>query len=222
MKPAAVLFDLDGTLVDCEEETIEAMAQVLLNEHDLAIDSHDRAFVVGRSWSAIHERLVSRYPNLRLGKTELVQATTQKRSEYLAHAGLRILPGAVSAVRRFGHVPRAVVTGSSTIEATFALRTLGLERDFSCLVTADDLTSSKPEPDGYLLAAKRLGVCPQDCLVVEDSCHGIAAGIAAGMRVIAVGAGNFAAHDQSAAHEQIETLRELTESLVSRVMVRSI
>ena len=69
---------------------------------------------------------------------------------------------------------------------------------------------SKPAPDGYLAAAAALGVEPTACLVVEDSRAGIAAGVAAGAVVVAVAAGNFARHDQSAAHHLVATLDHLT------------
>ena len=120
-------------------------------------------------------------------------------------------------VARFADVPVALVTGSSRVEADQMLRALGLEGAFRCTVTAEDVPRSKPAPDGYLMAIRTLGVEPGECVVVEDSAAGIAAGRAAGCAVIAVRAGNFHGQDQSGAHRVIETLEELTPSLAGEV-----
>jgi mannitol-1-/sugar-/sorbitol-6-phosphatase len=83
------------------------------------------------------------------------------------------------------------------------------------VVASEDVARSKPAPDGYLAGAAALRLDPRDCLVVEDSASGIAAGLAAGATVVAVAAGNFARHDQSAAHRLIATLEELTLELLA-------
>jgi beta-phosphoglucomutase-like phosphatase (HAD superfamily) len=77
--------------------------------------------------------------------------------------------------------------------------------------------TSKPAPDGYLAAARSLGVPPAACVVVEDSSAGIAAGRAAGAHVVAVRAGNFHGQDQSLAHRIIDTLDELTPGFLDQL-----
>jgi beta-phosphoglucomutase-like phosphatase (HAD superfamily) len=101
------------------------------------------------------------------------------------------------------------VTGSSRREAQQMLALLGLADAFSVVVAAEDVPRSKPHPDGYLQAARALGVEPARCLVIEDSAAGIAAGRAAGCTVVGVRAGNFHGQDQSAAHLVIDTLEHL-------------
>jgi HAD superfamily hydrolase (TIGR01509 family) len=130
------------------------------------------------------------------------------------------LPGAQEAVARFSHLSLAIVTGSSRVEMNQALAALELTSAFALTIASEDVATSKPAPDGYLQAASRLGIAPQRCLVVEDSRAGIAAGLAAEMAVVAVSVGNYAGHDQSAAHHHIHTLDELTEEWLSRAMVR--
>jgi len=88
---------------------------------------------------------------------------------------------------------------------------------FDVIVASEDVARSKPSPDGYLSAIQQLGVLAHECLVLEDSVAGIAAGRAAGCLVVAVRAGNFAGWDQSGAHRIIETLEELTPSLVDEL-----
>lgn len=209
-----ILFDLDGTLLDSERESAEAMARALARGLGLTVSQEDRDHVIGHSWVDIHARLERQYGPLAWTRDQLIAATARERPAVFAERGVTVLPGAHAAVARFRHLPLAIVTGSSREEAGHALDLLGVRDAFRVVVASEDVPSSKPAPDGYLQAAAALGLDPSSCLVVEDSFAGIAAGRAAGAHVFAVAAGNFAGHDQSAAHHQIATLEELTLELL--------
>jgi len=211
------LFDLDGTLVDSERQSGEAMARALLAGQGIAIEQADRDFVVGRSWMAIYVRLAERYPQLAWSREELIARTAMMREEVFAEHGVPVLPGARELVARTRHQPRAVVTGSSRVEVTQVLPLISEHAVFDVIVASEDVARSKPSPDGYLSAIQQLGVLAHECLVLEDSVAGIAAGRAAGCLVVAVRAGNFGGWDQSGAHRIIETLEELTPSLVDEL-----
>ena len=215
MRIRAVLFDLDGTLVDSERASAEAMARALKAGLGLEVTQVDRDFIIGRSWVAIYQHLCTAHGQLRWSRDELIANTAAHREQVFAEVGIAILPGAVAAVDRFRHLPLGLVTGSSRVEAGQALRALGLAEVFRSVVASEDVTRSKPAPDGYLAAAAALGVAPGDCLVIEDSVAGIAAGRAAGAHVVAVAAGNFARHDQSGAHHLVETLDAVTLEFVA-------
>ena len=103
--------------------------------------------------------------------------------------------------------PWAIVTSCPRSLAEYLVESAGL-RFPPHLITAGDVTAGKPAPDGYLLAAERLGVSPERCLVVEDSSPGIAAGRAAAMDVIAVLSGKHQSF-ASAATFTLDALREL-------------
>jgi hydroxymethylglutaryl-CoA lyase len=222
VKTSAILFDLDGTLVDSERESAEAMARALAKGQGIRVDQSDRDFIIGRSWVEIEVRLRERYPALSWTRAELIAATAEHREEVFQEQGITILPGALEALRRFDDLPRGLVTGSSRAEAAQALRALGAESTFDVVVAAEDVATSKPDPQGYLQAAATLQVEPAACLVIEDSVAGIAAGIAAGMRVIAVAAGNFAGQSQKQAHHRVGTLDEVTRALLGPVATSAV
>jgi HAD superfamily hydrolase (TIGR01509 family) len=210
----AILFDLDGTLLDSERESAEAMARALESGLGVEIAQAERDFIIGRSWVDIYDHLSRVHGPLRWSRAELIAATAEQRVKVFAELGVSVLPGAREAVARFRHLPLAIVTGSSRVEAAQALAALGIEDAFGAVIASEDVPRSKPAPDGYLSAAAALGVDPPHCLVVEDSVAGIAAGLAAGAMVVAIGAGNFAGHDQSAAHHLLDTLDQLTADFV--------
>jgi len=212
------LFDLDGTLVDSERESAEALARALLRDHGIAIDQADRDYVIGRSWVAIYANLKARYPQLTWNRDEVIARTAMMREEVFRELGVTVLPGVRAALAWTRAYPRGLVTGSSRVEATQVLPLIGPEAAFEVIVAAEDVGSSKPSPEGYLTAMGTLGLQPADCLVIEDSQAGIAAGRAAGCIVLAVRAGNFGGWDQSEAHHIIDTLEAFTPSLVEELV----
>lgn len=212
----AVLLDLDGTLVNSERQNAESVARVLAARGRLLTDE-ERTFVIGHGWAEIHHHLVA-HGGVDLALTELMRLAAHERERIVAEEGLEVLPGAVELAQRVtSRFRSAVVSGSSRYEVEMTLRALGVLDRFPWFLGAEDTARGKPHPDGYLLAAERLEVAPAACLVIEDSTAGIRAGLAAGMRVIAVRAGNFAAQPQDEAHVVVDTLNEVTDDLVAQI-----
>ena len=211
------LFDLDGTLVDSERETAEAMARALSKGQGIEVEQYDKDFIIGRSWVAIYDSLRERYPAMTWTRDEIVLATSKMRDEVFDDHGITVLPGARETLQWTQRYPRALVTGSSRIEVMQVLPRIGPEANFDVIFAAEDVPRSKPHPDGYHAAMTELGLRPEHCLVVEDSVNGIAAGRAAGCLVVAVRAGNFGGWDQSEAHRVLDTLAELTPTLVDEL-----
>jgi HAD superfamily hydrolase (TIGR01509 family) len=214
----AVLFDLDGTLADTERQNAEAVARVL-SRAGRPLSGEEREFVIGHGWQEIYHHLVEN-GGVKLGYEELMHAAGEERVRLVAQEGLAVLPGAVETVRRLSaRYPSAVVSGSSRAEVDAVLRALGVDDAFPWFLGAEDAARGKPFPDGYLLAASRLEVAPAACLVLEDSTAGIRAGKAAGMRVVAVRAGNFARQPQDEADLVVDTLLDVTDALLASVFV---
>jgi HAD superfamily hydrolase (TIGR01509 family) len=212
------LFDLDGTLVDSERESAEAMARALERGAGITIEQYDRDFIIGRSWMAIYDSLKSRYPQLTWSREEVIERTAALRDEVFAEIGVTVLPGARDVLMWTMGRPRALVTGSSRVEARQVLPFIGPMATFDAIVAAEDVPRSKPHPDGYQKAMAALGLAPHECLIVEDSESGIQAGRTAGCLVVAVRAGNFGGWKQDHAHLIIESLADLTPSLVDQLV----
>jgi HAD superfamily hydrolase (TIGR01509 family) len=172
----AVLLDMDGTLVDSDKAVERAW---ITWSREYGVDG-TAAVAIGHGSPA--ERTVRRLrPDL---TDEQVAAAAQRQLDlqYEDLSDVVATPGAhtlVATLERLG-LPWAVVTSADVRLARARLGAAGI--DPPVLVTVDDVSAGKPDPEGYLLAAGRLGVAPAASLVVEDAEVGVAAGRAAGMR----------------------------------------
>jgi HAD superfamily hydrolase (TIGR01509 family) len=182
----AVIFDLDGTLVDSEPNYYEAGRRTLA-EHgvpDFTWADHER--YVGISTRETVTRWKSLY-GLRASVPELL-ADKNRRYLELARTGTRAYPEMRKFVELLAGegVPMAVASGSSPQAIDAILAGTGLDAYLRTTVSADEVAHGKPAPDVFLEAARRLGAEPADCVVLEDAAPGAAAAHAAGMRCIAV------------------------------------
>ena len=204
----AVCFDLDGTLVDSEGEAADAIA-LALRPLGRELTVPERDFVVGHGFGEIYH-LIHGNGGVPWGIKEFEVAVYNARVTLFAQHGPGELPAARRIVRWVAaQRPCALVTGSTRPEAELMLKALDLKSCFQVTVCAGEYTHGKPDPEPYLRAATALGIAPASCLAIEDSSAGIAAARAAGMRCIAVRAGNRYGQDQSAADRIIDTLAAL-------------
>jgi len=217
--PAAILFDLDGTLVDSERENVESVV-VACRDLGAQLSDDERAFVIGHSWNEIHARLAAAH-RLTVSMPALIERAVAAKRAIMATTGYRTLPGAIETVRRLAaRSPLAIASGASRVEVQDAIAGMGVAAFFPVALGAEDYPRGKPEPDPYLMAMDRLGVRDQArrCIVIEDATPGILAGRAAGTRVIAVRAGNFTGYDLSAADVVVETLLDITDELCAKLV----
>jgi HAD superfamily hydrolase (TIGR01509 family) len=215
--PDAILFDLDGTLVDTERENVESVV-LAARRWQAELSDEERAFIIGHSWNEIYA-MIARNHGLELTMPELIAAAVDEKRDLMEVHGYRPLPGAAEAVRRLGRRSKlAIVSGSSCVEVRDTLAGLGMSDLFAVALGAEDYLRGKPAPDSYLLAMERLGAAPERSVAVEDATPGILAARAAGVRVIGVRAGNFAGYDLSPAHVVVDTLDEVTDELCARLL----
>jgi HAD superfamily hydrolase (TIGR01509 family) len=215
----AVLFDLDGTLVDTERENVESVV-LAARRWRLELDADMRKFIVGHSWNEIHARMLRDY-GLQVGMDVLIAAAVEEKRTLFADKGYRALPGAIALVRRLHQeTSLAVVSGASCIEVRESIAGVGLTEYFQYLLGAEDYSTGKPSPEPFQTAMRLLGVAPSGCIVIEDAEPGILAGKASGARVIAVRAANFLGYDQSAADVIVDTLEDVTDDLLDGLWAR--
>ena len=215
--PDAFLFDLDGTLVDSERENIESVV-LAVRRHGVELSAEERGFVIGHSWNEIYA-VITRNHSLPVTMTELIAEAVDEKRALMAESGHRALPGAVAAVKRFARASKlAVVSGASTVEVTDALAGIGVSDYFPVVVAAEDYTHGKPAPEPYTQAITRLGVSAARSIAIEDATPGILSARAAGARVIAVRAGNFAGYDLSPADVVVDTLDDVNDDLIARLL----
>lgn len=179
LRAAALLIDLDGTLVDSHDAIVRAWHRWA--ERRGVDPAAIWPIMPGRTADAVMRQVRPGLPEAALAadQAELLEWQVADTE------GVTALPGARSLLRALPADRWAVVTSGSCPLARARLRAAGLPIP-GVLIGCDTLTASKPDPAGYLAAAARLGMPPGRCLVIEDSAAGIEAGHAAGMRVAAV------------------------------------
>ena len=215
----AVLFDLDGTLVDTERENVESLV-LAARRYQVDLDENMRSFIVGHSWNEIYPR-IQRDFGLDVEMDVLVAAAVEEKRALFATKGYQALPGAVALVRRLhGRVGLAVVSGSSRIEVRETIAGIGLADCFDHLLGAEDYGQGKPHPEPYQTAMRLLGIESHAAIVIEDAEPGILSGKAAGARVIAVRRGNFMGYDQSAADAVVDTLERVSDGMLDSLWAR--
>ncbi len=215
--PDAILFDLDGTLVDSERENVESVV-LAARRWGAELTDVERAFVIGHSWNEIHALIVGNHA-LAVPMPTLIAAAVDEKRALLEVDGYRALPGAVAVVRRLARRSKlVVVSGASHGEVDDALASLGVADAFTFVMGAEDYPRGKPAPDPYTMAMERLGAAPARSIAIEDATPGILSARAAGARVVGVRAGNFTGYDLSAADVVVETLDDVTDELCARLV----
>ena len=210
----AVVFDLDGVLLDSEEIWDRARDELA---HERGGRWHDQA---QRDMMGMSSTEWSRYMADVIGlpePPEEINREVVRRLTELYRDELPAIPGAREAVERLAaRWPLGLASSSNRELIDLVLELLGVEHLFTATVSSEEVARGKPAPDVYLEAARRLGVNPTTAAAVEDSQNGILAAKAAGMRVIAIPNAHFPP-DEDALREAdvvLDSLAELTAEAV--------
>jgi HAD superfamily hydrolase (TIGR01509 family) len=180
----AVFFDMDGLLVDTEKVWYDVESEVVERLGGTWGLDHQEELVGGSLPTTVAYMLKVTGASAPPEKVAawMLEGMTRRLAE-----GVELMPGAadlLTEVRASG-VPMGLVTSSAKVITDLVLDAIGRER-FDTVVTGDDVTRTKPDPEPYLSAARLLGVDPSRCAVLEDSPNGVTAATAAGCRVVAV------------------------------------
>jgi HAD superfamily hydrolase (TIGR01509 family) len=213
----AVVFDLDGVIIDTEE-VWEDVRRGYVAEYGRSFlpDSQDR--MMGMSTGEWSRHLAE---DVGVPRTpEQVAADVLGRMAERYRTALPLIPGAVEAVRRLaGRYTLALASSSARILIDQVLATAGLTGEFEVTLSTEEVPRGKPHPDVYLAATEKLGLTPAVCAAVEDSSNGLRAAGAAGLAVIAVPHGVYppAADALALASAVVSDLRELTVEVIDRL-----
>lgn len=220
MSVEAVIFDLDGVLVD-SEHVWDEVREELARERGGRWHDRAQADMMGMSsteWSHyMHDRLGLSEPPEELNR--LVVERMQERYR----DGLPLIDGAVEAVRRLaGRWPLGLASSSNRPLIDLALDRMGVAELFRATVSSEEVERGKPAPDVYVEAARRLGVAPEQTAAVEDSANGIRSAKAAGMRVVAIPNKHFPPPEEvlGFADVRLDGLAELTPGAVESASSR--
>jgi HAD superfamily hydrolase (TIGR01509 family) len=202
LRVAAVIFDMDGVLIDSEQAWGEVRGGIA-RESGGRWHEHSQEAMMGMSspeWT--------RYMRDELGvplAPEEISAQLVERLSRRYRERLPLLPGAREAVERLAaRWPLAVASSSNRPLIELVLELAGLTESFAATVSSEEVARGKPAPDVFLEAARRLGADPHACAAVEDSTNGIRAAHAAGMRVIAVPRPDYPAAREALALAAVE------------------
>jgi HAD superfamily hydrolase (TIGR01509 family) len=204
----AVVFDLDGVLLQTEELWDEVRAG-LARERGGRYGPEAQRAMMGMSsleWS--------RYMHDEVGvpdSPKQISAEVVRRLAARYRTELPLIPGAVEAVRRIAERwPLGLASSSNRLLIELALELAGIQHLFKAVVSSEEVPRGKPAPDVYLETARRLGVAAERCAAVEDSHSGIRSAKAAGMRVVAIPNPSFPPGDEALAEADL-VLRSLDE-----------
>jgi HAD superfamily hydrolase (TIGR01509 family) len=211
----AVVFDLDGVILDSEElwdEIREGLARERGGRwHEGA--QTDMMGMSSREWSVyMHERIGLPEPPEEINREVVRRMLERYRRE------LPLIPGAVEAVERLAAGwPLGLASSSNRELIDAALEAAGLAGHFRVTVSSEEVAHGKPAPDVYLDAARRLDVAPERCAAIEDSQNGIRSAKAAGMRVIAIPNRRFPPGEDALAEANavLDSIAELTPDAVA-------
>jgi HAD superfamily hydrolase (TIGR01509 family) len=210
----AVIFDLDGVLIDSEHVWAEARNR-LTQERGGRYSEQAETDMMGMSspeWSRYMHDVVG-LPE----PPEKISAEVVRRLGDIYREGLPLVDGAVQAVQRIaGRWPLGLASSSNRELIDLVLELSGLQPYFAVTVSSEEVPRGKPAPDVYLGAARCLRVAPESCAAVEDSGPGLRSAKAAGMRVVAIPHPGYRPEPEilAEADVQIATLAELTPGLI--------
>jgi beta-phosphoglucomutase family hydrolase len=183
----AVIFDLDGTIV-FSHPTHFAAYEKLFGEFGItwSFEEFEKVFA-GTGAPAIIEQILERNGVSGFDLPALVKKKRDIFNEILAHKKLEVVPGFfefLKEVNRLG-LKKIIASGSNKANIRAMLENIGVSEDFPIVVSGEEVARPKPAPDIFLAAAQKIGVEPAQCLVIEDTDHGVRAARAAGMKCIA-------------------------------------
>ena len=213
----AIIFDMDGVLVDSEYTYFQSKSQILSEAGHEVEDSYHFQFM-GTTSDYMWEKMKQEF-SLPLSVAEYIQQMTALRQAMIKRDGIRVIPHVQEFVKGLSQagLKLAVASSSSLAEIKVNLAEIGLSEYFSEVVSTEEVEHSKPAPDVYLAAAERIGIMPENCLGIEDTKNGTGAVRNAGMVCGGFANPSFPKQDLAFADRVVSSFSELDADSLTKI-----
>ena len=212
----AVIWDMDGVIADTASYHEQAW-RMTFKKRGVAFSSEDFRRTFGQRNDTIIPDIMGKH----LSEDEIEAIGDEKEADYRRRIGQSIkpLPGVVELMEGLSSAGfrQALVSSAPMESIRLILGSLGIEKYFQSILSGEDVAEGKPNPQGYLVAANRLGVVPENCIVIEDAVAGVAGAKRGGMRCLAV----TNTHPRSGLQEAdliVDSLEEVTVAGLIRLL----
>ena len=215
-KIQGVIFDLDGVIVDTARFHFTSWKTIASEwNYQLKIEDNERLKGVSRMDSI---KKIAEWAEIQVSTEELQHAANRKNEIYLELCSKLtpedILPGIFELIKMLKASEVMIALGSASKNARFVLNKLGLLTIFDVIVDGNDVSKSKPNPEVFLKATKKMNLLPRDCVVLEDAPAGIKAALSANMKVIGLGD----SHELEKADLVLENAKIISIELLNRII----
>ncbi|MGJ0915911.1 HAD family hydrolase [Enterococcus avium] len=213
----AIIFDMDGVLVDSEYTYFQSKSQILSEAGHEVEDSYHFQFM-GTTSDYMWEKMKQEF-SLPLSVAEYIQQMTALRQAMIKRDGIRVIPHVQEFVKGLSQagLKLAIASSSSLAEIKVNLAEIGLSEYFSEVVSTEEVEHSKPAPDVYLAAAERIGIMPENCLGIEDTKNGTGAVRNAGMVCVGFANPAFPKQDLAFADRVVSSFSELDADSLTKI-----
>ena len=218
MNKKGFIFDLDGVIVDTAKYHYLAWKS-LANElgFDITLEQNEQLKGVSRVRSL---EIILGWGNKTLSEEQFKKYMAEKNDNYLSHIAQmdeeEILPDVPKTLNYIQKTQQGIALGSASKNARKILQKVGLFETFEAIVDGNDVSKAKPDPEVFLIAAKKLNKAPKDCIVFEDSVAGVTAANTAGMISIGIGSKENLGHADYVFKDFTEIQTSFIEQLINR------
>lgn len=185
----AIIFDMNGVIVD-DEPIHELAFKSVLKNYGIKLTSNDYSdLCMGRTDKGGFEAIMEKFS---LNNIDINDLIAQKSKKYprLITGNVKSIRGVIELIKKLAKkYPLALTSSSTRGEVETILKIFEIKKYFKVIVSAEDITHGKPNPEPYLLTAKKLRINPANCLVIEDSKNGVISAKCAGMKCLAIAPG---------------------------------
>lgn len=216
MEAQAIIFDMDGTLMETEEHW-DVVRRQLAADEGLPWPEEATKAMMGMSTPEWSEYLVTAV-GLPMTAPEAAEKTIDAMADH-HREGVELLPGAIESMRRMAsRFPIAIASSSPRRLIDAGIEAMGVGDLVAVSVSTEEVAAGKPAPDGFLRAAELLGVDPGACLAIEDSTNGVVSALNAGMAVVCIPPAFHPPSDEVLARTTVlSSLDELTFELIADI-----